>query len=120
MIDGHKLPNVSDGEQGIVRENAVGSDYFHTLGVPILDGRDFTDADTARAPRSPSSTRHLQSDFCPDRIRHWSSHLTDWRSDYAQIVGVVKDHKYTGIDGDTRSHALVARTRRAVVGEKCT
>ena len=64
QIDGHKPPN-SDGEQGMVRENAIGSDYFHTLGVPILAGRDFTDADTARAPRSAIVNSTFAKRFLP-------------------------------------------------------
>ena len=39
MVDG-KLPD-GHGASTTVRSNVVGPDFFHTLGVPILEGRDF-------------------------------------------------------------------------------
>ena len=44
MVDG-QLPNVATGSRW-VRSNTVGPDFFDTLEVPILAGREFTDADT--------------------------------------------------------------------------
>jgi predicted permease len=39
-----------EGVSSPLRWNAVGSQYFHVLGVPLLLGRDLTDADDAAAP----------------------------------------------------------------------
>ena len=49
MVDG-KLPEVANGGSRTVRSNVVGPDFFTTLGVPVLAGRDFTDSDTATSP----------------------------------------------------------------------
>ena len=35
----------------MVRSNHVGPDFFHTLGVPIVIGREFTDADTTTSQK---------------------------------------------------------------------
>ena len=48
-IDG-LTPKDSFEEVGM-RANDVGSDDLHTLGVPILQGRDIGDADTRQAPK---------------------------------------------------------------------
>ena len=48
LIDG-KLPNTANGSR-LVRSNSVGPDFFHTLAVPVLAGREFTDADTLKSP----------------------------------------------------------------------
>ena len=34
----------------LLRTDSVGPDFFHTLGIPILAGRDVTDADTPGNP----------------------------------------------------------------------
>ncbi len=33
-----------------LRSNDVGPDFFHVMGVPVINGRDFTDSDTETAP----------------------------------------------------------------------
>jgi predicted permease len=48
-IDGHN-PDAGKSSSTLVRENDIGPDFFHTLGVPILQGREFTDADTSNSP----------------------------------------------------------------------
>src|SRR5207245_18352 len=45
VLDGIQLQQ-KFGSKGTVRSNDVGSDYFRVLGVPILQGRDISDADT--------------------------------------------------------------------------
>jgi predicted permease len=114
QIDGHKPPN-SDGEQGMVRENAIGSDYFHTLGVPILAGRDFTDADTARAPKAAIVNSTFAKRFLPGQSAVGHS-LLFWGVN-AQIVGVVKDHKYTGVTENTRPMLWLPFTQSGGPGE---
>jgi predicted permease len=114
QIDGHKPPN-SDGEQGMVRENAIGSDYFHTLGVPILAGRDFTDADTARAPKAAIVNQTFAKRFLPGQSAVGHS-LIFWGVN-AQIVGVVKDHKYTGVTENTRPMLWLPYTQSGAPGE---
>ena len=49
MVDG-RLPDVANGASRTVRSNVVGPDFFRTLGVPVLAGRDFADSDTATSP----------------------------------------------------------------------
>jgi predicted permease len=96
MVDGHKPPN-SDGEQGMVRRNTVGPDFFQTLGVPILTGRDFVDADMRRSANVVIVNQTFARRFLPsqDPVGH-SIGNRDW-TEHVLIVGVVKDHKYTTI-----------------------
>src|SRR5579863_8919700 len=49
MIDGlAKEPGT--GSSRWIRSNVIGPDFFSTLGVPVLAGRDFADSDTASSP----------------------------------------------------------------------
>ena len=47
-VEGFRAGPDTDTYAGL---NAVGADYFRTLGVPLLAGREFTRADDADAPR---------------------------------------------------------------------
>lgn len=79
-----------------LRSDTVGPDFFHTIGVPIVVGRDMTDADTAQtlpvaivnetfAKKYLSATNPL-------------GHVLG-SGEYTQtIVGVVRDSKYTSVD----------------------
>ena len=42
--------NPPEGDRGPNRD-AIGGNYFSSLGIPLLAGREFTDADTAAAPK---------------------------------------------------------------------
>jgi predicted permease len=97
LVDG-KLPDVPNGGSRTIRYNAVGPEFFHTLGVPVLQGREFRDSDTASAPlvgivneefarRFLSGVNPLGHTFGPQDV---PIRVT--------IVGVVKDHKYRSID----------------------
>ena len=45
----------------MMRTNDVGPDFFHTLGVPVVLGREFVDADTATSQPSRSSQRAVRA-----------------------------------------------------------
>ncbi len=47
-IHGRPVPNA--GERPIAHHNAITPDYLRTLGMHLLRGRDFTEADTLQAP----------------------------------------------------------------------
>ena len=64
-VDG-KLPDVANGTSRTVRSNVVGPDFFHTLGVPVLLGRDFSEIPQPHLT-SASSTSSLQDAFSQTR-----------------------------------------------------
>jgi predicted permease len=96
MVDG-KLPDAANGST-LVRSNVAGPDFFYTLGVPILEGRDFSDSDTASSPHAGIVNELFVKRFLPNQ--NPLGHLigtSDGRYQMA-IVGVVKDHKYRSIE----------------------
>ena len=90
-VDG-KVPNVANGKPTLVRNNDVGPDFFHTLGVPVVLGREFTDADNATSPKVAVVNELLAQRFLPNQnpLGH--------RINDKVIVGVVKNHKYRSMD----------------------
>ncbi len=115
-IDGKKPPN-SDGENGLVRANVVGADFFHTLGVPLVAGRDFTDADTSASPRVAVVNELFAQRFLPNE--NPLGHHLAWRDpkDDAVIIGVVKNHKYRSIEEHPIPMQWFVYTQGKTVGE---
>ena len=71
------------------RRLIVSPEYFRTIGVPLLQGRDFNAFDTAKSKRvvivSRSLASRLQSaEIIGERIRIWGS-------DLVEVVGVAAD-----------------------------
>ncbi len=75
-----------------MRNNDVGPDFFHTLGVPVVLGREFTDADNAKSEKVAVVSELFAQRFLPNQnpLGHQVNGLA--------IVGVVKNHKYRSMD----------------------
>jgi predicted permease len=97
MVDG-KMSGTINGSPGTVRSNVVGPDFFHTLGVPVLEGRDFADSDTATSPHVGIINEQFARRFLPNQNPLGHVIGTDNGQYQMTIVGVVKDHKYRSID----------------------
>jgi predicted permease len=97
LVDG-RLPDVTNGTSRTVRSNVVGPDFFRTLGVPVLEGRDFTDSDNASSPQVGIINEQFAKRFLPNQNPLDHKIGTDDGRYTMTIVGVVKDHKYRSID----------------------
>jgi predicted permease len=80
----------------LLRSDNVGPNFFRTMGIPILAGRDVSDVDTPDAPPvvvvNETFVKKYLSDTNP------LGHVVG-SGEYKQtIVGVVRDSKYTGVD----------------------
>ena len=115
-IDGEKAPN-SDGENRMVRSNVVGPAFFHTLGVPMMAGRDFADSDTATSPKVVIINELFAQRFLPNESP--LGHHLGWDDpkDQAVIIGVVKNHKYRSIEEDPIPMMWTAYTQQKTIGE---
>ncbi len=96
-VDG-KLPELASGGTRTVRSNVAGPDFFTTLGVPVLAGRDFADSDTATAPRVGIINQEFARRFLPNENPLGHQIGTEDGRFQMTVVGVVKDHKYRSID----------------------
>jgi predicted permease len=97
MVDG-KMPEVASGQSRTVRSNVVGPDFFHTLGIPILAGRDFLSSDTATSPHVGIINEQFAKRFFPNQNPIGHTIGTDNGQYTMTVVGIVKDHKYRSID----------------------
>jgi len=101
-LDGVNL-TAKFGPSASVRSNNVGPDYFHVLGIPILQGRDISDSDTTGSPHVVVVNETFVRRFLPD-----TNPLGHKVGDNRMIVGVVKDSRYTSVGEDPRPMAYYA------------
>ena len=95
----------AQGESAPVAEELlVSADYFRLLGVPVVRGRAFTDADRSDAPPVAIVNETLARRYFAgrDAVGQWlQTGDPDPESTRLAIVGVVPDVKYQGLDAAT-------------------
>lgn len=103
-VDG-QLPKVNGWAS--MRWNAVGPAFLHVLGIPILLGRDFNDADTSSSPDVVIVNETFAKRYLPDTtaVGHLVSFSDGPDSKRYTIVGVAADSKYTEVREEQRPMA---------------
>jgi predicted permease len=99
MVDG-RLPQVANGASRTVRSNVAGPDFFRTLGVPLLAGRDFADSDNVKSPHVGIINEEFAKRFLPNVNPLGHNIGTDDGRYTMTVIGIVRNHKYRSIDED--------------------
>jgi putative ABC transport system permease protein len=92
-------PDAVDGAGGTV--SVVMEDYFETLGIPLLDGRDFTPRDRLETPRVVIVNATLAKTWFPEGSPIGKHLSVSWSSPTPQqfeIVGIAGDVRTTSIE----------------------
>jgi putative ABC transport system permease protein len=95
---------------------SVSPDYFKALGIPLIAGRVFTEADNDKVPDvlviNRTAARHYWGDRDPigrrvsfDKGEHWM-----------KVVGVVGDVKEFGLDKEPGDESYVAQAQTPALG----
>jgi macrolide transport system ATP-binding/permease protein len=81
--------------------NVVGPNYFQTLQIPLINGRDFAEQDRTEAPKVVIVNQTLANRFWPaaNPLGHQVHIWGEWRT----VVGVAHDIKYHRMNEDPRS-----------------
>jgi predicted permease len=85
------------GKGRLVLTNMVSTKYFETLGVPLLKGRDFNDADTEQSPKVAVINETMARNFWPGQDAVGRRFKFFGEDAFTQVVGVVKDSKYVTV-----------------------
>ena len=109
-LDGTTLRSDS-GVRTEIYSNAVGSDFFHTLGIPVLEGRDITSADTPAGPAVVVVNQNFAERFLKDGAL---GHRID---DGAEIVGVVRNSKFKSVRDHGMSTIYYALSQMGMSGQ---
>ncbi|HEX4581147.1 MAG TPA: ABC transporter permease [Acidobacteriaceae bacterium] len=105
-VDGVKV----SFEQVPLRTNDVGPDFLRTFGIPLLEGRDIRDTDTATSQHVVVVNETFVKKLLPhsDPIGHLLGNPK--KHPYA-IVGVARDSKYRSVDEAPRAMAYYPYTQ---------
>ncbi len=96
--ENHPRPSTADQDSTYYQE--IGSNYFHTMGIPILSGRDFTMTDTLDKPHVVMVSEAFARKFYPGenpigkRIRYGAP---DSKYPWMDIVGIVGNIKFKSL-----------------------
>ena len=95
-IDGHLYP--WDNGRNMLRSNLVGPDFFTTLGIPMVAGRDIGQSDTQTAQRVVVVNQTLVDRYLKGIFP--IGHTVGDAKHVATIVGIARDSKYASSDED--------------------
>jgi predicted permease len=86
-----------------VQTNHVGANFFHTMGIPILQGRGFDVHDTASSPKVAVVNRALARQFFPNEnpIGHTFEADADEATAPIEIVGIAADTRNANLRSET-------------------
>jgi len=103
-----------DKEGASLRSNSVGPDFFRTMGVPILAGRDIANSDTQQTERVAVVNETLVKKYLSQT--NPIGHQLGGPKNPFRIVGVVRDSKYTSVNEDPRPMAFYAAVQFKSMG----
>jgi predicted permease len=102
--------NGQEDEDMDVDQNWVGPDFLATMGIPLLNGREFSEADSGTAPKvaiiNEAMARRFFAGRNPMGLHFGFGGGKDVKLD-TEIVGVVKDSKNTDVKKAARPFVFV-------------
>jgi predicted permease len=97
----------ADGAWPETEFSAVSPGYFSTVGIALLEGRDFTDRDRAGAPRTVILNDVLAERLWPEQ-RAVGRFVTNREGERIEVVGVVRRSKYLSVGEAPTAYAYIA------------
>ncbi|MGB0036057.1 MAG: ABC transporter permease [Candidatus Acidiferrales bacterium] len=89
----------------------VGPRYFETMRIPLLEGREFSELDTANSPLVVIVNETLAKKFWPGQNPMGQKLRFGGEEKYSEVVGVARDGKYRTLGEDSRPFVYRALTQ---------
>jgi predicted permease len=86
-----------NGRGVLVQLNNVGLRFFETLGIPLVQGRDFTEQDVEDAPKVVIINETMARRFWPGGSALGKRFKFFGEDFYREVVGVARDTKYNSL-----------------------
>jgi macrolide transport system ATP-binding/permease protein len=91
-VDGYQPP---PEEQPMVQYNEIGPDYFATMGIPLVSGREFTRADDEKAALVAIVNETMAAQYW--RGKNPIGERVQVQGRWMQVVGVARNSKYQSV-----------------------
>ena len=112
-------PVLPVGQAQMIQHTVVTPGYFRTMGIPLLSGRDFTDADTKGSPDVTIIDERLAREYWPNdtpigkRVRFGPPEDNEpWHI----VIGVVGAVRHQRVQEDTRKSVYLPHLKMPVTG----
>jgi predicted permease len=107
------VPRTPENGQEVFFNN-VGNGFFSVMGIPLIDGRAFNARDTQGSPQVAVINETMARRFFPHGLavgRRFGMGTPDHPGEI-EVIGVVKDAKYIGLDEGTSTAAYFPCTQK--------
>ena len=88
VVDGAN-PHTTTGKFAPLRSNDVGPDFFHVMGIPVLEGRGITESDTADSQRVVVINKTFAERYLADRNPLGRAPVGSCTAPGERVLGVV-------------------------------
>ena len=104
-------PDLGPAKNPTALLGAIHPDYFRTMGIPLLRGRAFTEADNETAARVMIIDQSMARFCWPNQDPIGKRIIYSQENTAAEVVGVVGGVKYSRLDGGVASEMYVPLTQ---------
>jgi predicted permease len=115
LLEGREEP--ASAESGkYVLVNTVGTRYFETVGIPLMQGRDFTDRDREGSPRVAIVNETMAQQYWPGQSALGSRFKFEGQEHHWEVTGIARDSKYSSLGEKAQAFAYVPLEQSYVPG----
>ena len=100
-------PDPPAGQEMVINTSGVSPDYFRTLGVPMLKGRELSVRDTSDAPLAAVVNFDLARTYFPNEDPIGKRITFDDGESWISIVGVAGDVRRFGLDSNAKPEVFL-------------
>jgi putative ABC transport system permease protein len=113
-VEGHPVP---EGERvPVAAIRITGAEYFKALGIPLVSGRTFQEADNEKAPAVLVINRSLARHYWNGQDPAGKRISLDGGDKWHTVIGVVGDVKEFGLNKDAGDELYLAEQQNPMIG----